>query len=422
MDFRQSPILHPELMQAKPPRQTGAPAPHEDLPILLVVDDDPDILRVVRFYLTKQRYIVHTAASGREAMDVLDREPEVELILSDVMMPDMSGLDLLMAVREDDRFADIPVILISAEGETSKKVAGLNLGADDFITKPFNFDELMARVKNHIRLRRLQKEVLIASRQVLQANAALQRQNDRFQEDLEAARSLQMSLMPDALPDTPPLRLGARYLPAERLGGDLFDIVELDGGRRLGLLVADVCGHGITAAFITAMTKITFQSACQSSSDPAVVLDLMNRELAANLANGFVTVFYGVYDRHTRTLACASGGHPPVLVHRRPEGRILDLLPQATFLGCFQQVHFRTETLELKPGDRIILYTDGLFESRIGPDGEEFGMERVRAYLTEYQALEIQPLLDGLVDTLADFMNHIPVDDDITIVGMDVLG
>ena len=141
---------------------TDPQAMGEDMPVLLVVDDDPDILRVVRFYLTKQQYTVHTATCGAEALAILDKERDIELILSDVMMPQMSGLELLTIVRENPDYADIPMILISAEGETAKKVAGLNLGADDFITKPFNFDELMARVKNHIRLRRLQMEVMVA--------------------------------------------------------------------------------------------------------------------------------------------------------------------------------------------------------------------------------------------------------------------
>jgi phosphoserine phosphatase RsbU/P len=407
-------------MRSEPTARAGDALDAEDFPVLLVVDDDPDILRVVRFYLSKQRYHVHTAESGREAIAVLQREPDVELILSDVMMPEMSGLDLLTAVRDDPRFSEIPVILISAEGETSKKVAGLNLGADDFITKPFNFDELMARVKNHIRLRRLQKEVVIASRQVLQANAMLQHQNDRFQQDLEAARSLQMSLLPDPMPQDARVRLGSRYLPAERLGGDLFDVVELDGGRSLGLLVADVCGHGITAAFITAMTKITFQTVCQASLDPAVVLRNMNQELAANLTGGFVTVFYGIYDLERRSFAYASGGHPPVLVHRRPERRILQLEPQATFLGAFEDIAYSTERIALEPGDRVIFYTDGLYESQRSP-GEDFGMERVCAYLREHHAREIQPVLDGLVRSLMDFMAGAPVEDDITILGLDVL-
>jgi serine phosphatase RsbU (regulator of sigma subunit) len=407
-------------MEAGPISRDGHEPSLGDLPTLLVVDDDTDILRVVRFYLAKQRYLVHTAESGREALAVLEREPGIELIMSDVMMPDLSGLELLTAVRGDPRYADIPVILISAEGETSKKVAGLNLGADDFITKPFNFDELMARVKNHIRLRRLQKEVRDASQRALRANAQLQRQNARLEEDLEAARSLQMSLMPTAFPEDAQVRLGSRYLPAERLGGDFFDVVELDGGRRLGVLVADVCGHGITAAFITAMTKIAFQTVCQSYHDPSAVLQRMNGELFANLSSGFVTVFYAVYDREQHTLAYASGGHPPLLVHRRPGAEILQLLPQATFLGCFDDVRYTTDTIALRPGDRLIFYTDGLFESQRALD-DDFGMTRVLDYVRAHGDADIQPLLDGLLGSLREFMGGAPVDDDITVVGLDVL-
>lgn len=407
-------------MQTRPVQQSDQPE-NLDQPVLLVVDDDPDILRVVRFYLTKQRYRVITTANGREALEVLEKEPDIELILSDVMMPDISGLDLLVEIRKHPRFANVPVILISAEGETSKKVAGLNLGADDFITKPFNFDELMARVKNHIRMRRLQKEVSIANRQVMEAFGKVQEQNDRFQSDLEAARALQMSLMPQALPDNQYVRLGSRYLPAERLGGDFFDVVPLNGGRSLGVMIADVCGHGITAAFITAMTKISFQSACLASLDPAVVLGQMNRELTANLNAGFVTVFYGVFDQAERRFRYASGGHPPVLVHRRAEDRMIELAPQATFLGAFREVAFRTDSVELLPEDRLVFYTDGLFESQRAPD-EDFGIERIRTVLQSQAGAAIQPALDGLLDALQDFMGATPFDDDITVVGMDVLG
>lgn len=391
----------------------------EDMPVLLVVDDDPDILRVVRFYLTKQQYTVHTATCGTEALAILDKERDIELILSDVMMPEMSGLELLTIVRENPDYADIPMILISAEGETAKKVAGLNLGADDFITKPFNFDELMARVKNHIRLRRLQMEVMVASRQALQANKMLQVQNDRFLEDLEAARSLQMSLMPDKFPEYPQIALASRYLPAEELGGDFFDVVALDDGRKLGVLIADVCGHGVTAAFITAMTKIAFQNSCYSSFDPSVVLTRMNGELTGNLKNGFVTVFYGVYDLVDKSFAYASGGHPPLLLHRRSAEQMVELMPQATFLGFFEPVEYRTDTVILQPGDRLIFYTDGLYECQRVP-GDDFGIERVTGMILTAKDKGLDSLLHELINSLIEFMDGGAFDDDITIVGLDV--
>ncbi len=391
--------------------KTGA-APAENA-TLLVVDDDPDILRVVRFYLSKQNYTVQTAENGQEALAFLNANPAVELILSDVMMPEMNGLELLERVRKNPLWSEIPVILISAEGETSKKIAGLNLGADDFITKPFNFDELMARVRNHLRLRRLQREVLTA-------NDLLRQQNERFLEDLEAARAVQQALMPSEFPRSPHYQLAANYLPVERVGGDFFDMVELEGGRKLGVLVADVCGHGIAAAFITAMTKISFRNACFTTSDPAKVLDTMNRVLYTNIKNGYVTAFYGVLDTEAREFAYASGGHPPLLVHRRSENRMFDLQPQSTFLGFFDKVKFAADVLPVVPGDRIVFYTDGLYESRNRND-EYFTTARVAEIVGKMGNAGILDVLGSVLKNLHGFLGTTAMQDDVTIVGLDIL-
>lgn len=388
-------------------------------PVLLVVDDDQDILRVVKFYLTKQNYTVHAASGGKEALAILKENPRIELILSDVMMPEMTGLELLKILRDTKEYSEIPVILISAEGETSKKVAGLNLGADDFITKPFNFDELMARVKNHIRLRRLQKEVLIANKQVMHVNNMLKSQNEKLIEDLEQARGMQMALLPDVLPEDEKFELGSRYLPAERLGGDFFDIVGLDEGKKLGVMIADVCGHGVSAAITTAMTKITFRNSCFNSEDPAKVICQMNDELFGNIKSGFVTVFYGVLDLEKNTFQYASGGHPPLLVYRHKDDSIEELKPQSTFLGSFNAVEFSSDSTQVSKGDRILFYTDGIFESQ-NLEGEQFGFERVNELLRKHKDDPVQTLLDTMINALVDFIDGMEFDDDITIVGIDI--
>ena len=382
-------------------------------PVVLVADDDPDILRIVKFFLTKQNFRVFAAEDGDVALEMLRANPEIELILSDVMMPRMSGLELLAAVRKDPKLCQIPVLLISAEGETSKKVAGLTLGADDFISKPFNFDELMARVRNHLNLRRLQRELVVA-------NEKLQEQNLRFLEDLETAKTAQLALMPDNFPQRDGYRFGARYLPVDRVGGDFFDMVELDGGKKVGVLIADVCGHGVAAAFITAMTKITFRNACYTSLLPGEVLSQMNRELKSSLRSGFVTAFYGVLDCEKHSLAYASGGHPPLLVFRGEKNEIIDLSPQATFLGFFDGVEFPTSYFSVQGGDRILFYTDGLFESHNEP-GEQYGMERVTALVGNNRDKGIQSLVDTLIDDLGRFIAPTTLDDDITVVGLDIL-
>ncbi len=380
---------------------------------LLVVDDDPDILRVVRFYLNKLQYRVVTATGGQEALKILRSDPTIELVLSDVMMPEMSGLELLKTIKANEEWAEIPVILISAESEISKKVAGLNLGADDFLNKPFNFDELTARVSNQLRMRRLQRELVYA-------NDLLRQQNERFQEDLEAARTVQMALLPSSLPEGHGVKLGSRYLPMERVGGDFFDAVLLDQGHKLGVLVADVCGHGIAAALITAMTKITFRNACFSTADPAAVLELMNRTLMPNIKNGYVTAFYAVYDSDSHRVAYASGGHPPLLLHRRATDEIVQLQPQATFLGFFDKVRFQSEDVEVQAGDRVFFYTDGLYESR-SPDEGSYGLERLSALIRKHGRAEIQAVVDEVIEDVLGFLGSRPRGDDITLVGMDIL-
>lgn len=380
---------------------------------LLVVDDDPDILRIVKFFLAKQNYQVFAAQDGLEALSILEQHPEIELILSDVMMPKMNGLDLLKHIRNDPQYTDLPIILISAEGETSQKVAGLNLGADDFITKPFNFDELMARVRNHLRLRRLQKDLVVA-------NDLLKKQNDVLIEDLETAKGVQMALMPDHFPESKEYRIAARYEPVDRLGGDLFDVVVLEGGKQLGVIVLDVVGHGVAAALVTAMTKIAFRNACFGGSNPGEVLEQMNHELHQNLKSGYVTAFYGIYDLASKIFSYASGGHPPLLVHRKSEDKIIELHAQATFLGFFDKVEFQVDSCKMNKDDRIIFYTDGLFESQ-NDEGDQYGIPRVSNMIKENGDLDIQPLVVGMLQDLHQFMGSNNLDDDITIVGMDIL-
>ena len=414
---RRRPALIKFLTMVKPADSTyefdrGSAAEREP-PILLVADDDPDILRIVQFYLQKQNFKVLVALDGEEALSILTEQPNVELILSDVMMPKVSGLELLQRIRDTPALRDIPVILISAEGESSKKVAGLNLGADDYITKPFNFDELMARVRNHLRLRRLQRELRIA-------NDLLSYRNEQMLSDLEAARGVQMALLPSELPRNDAVAIGTRYVPMERVGGDIFDVVELEQGSKIGVLVADVCGHNIAAAFITAMTKISFRNSCFKSTDPAWVLDEMNRALNANLTGGFVTAFYGVLDLRTRQLAYASGGHPPLLVYRHTSDEIVQLESQATFLGVFEDVPFTSDAFDLQRGDRVLFYTDGIFEGQ-NPQQEQFGMERVVDAIRFNQSESMEALLSDLLTRFQAFQQEATPEDDITIVGLDIL-
>ena len=145
----------------------------------------------------------------------------------------------------------------------------------------------------------------------------------------------------------------------------------------------------------------------------------MNEELFGNIKSGFVTVFYGVLDLEQETFHYASGGHPPLLLHRYKDDSIEELKAQSTFLGSFNGLEFTSDVTHVSKGDRILFYTDGIFESQ-NMEGEQFGLERVNALLRSHKNEPMQTLLDTLINTLVDFIDGMEFDDDITVVGIDI--
>ena len=228
-------------------------------------------------------------------------------------------------------------------------------------------------------------------------------------QELETARRIQSSLLPRQMPEVRGLALAARYLPMADVGGDLYGFLAVDP-ERLGILVADVSGHGVPAALIASMVKVALAAQAEHASDPAAVLAGMNRILHGNLERGFVTAAYIYMDSGSATYACA--GHPPLLVWREAEGRVEEMRQESLPLGRFRQAEYRNEELRVSPGDRILLYTDGVTEA-LSPAGEPFGDERLREFLAFSAAL------DALLGRLAEWTGRepgAPLDDDVTVV------
>ncbi len=229
-------------------------------------------------------------------------------------------------------------------------------------------------------------------------------------QELETARRIQGSLLPRRMPEVRGLALDARYLPMADVGGDLYGFLEVDP-ERVGILVSDVSGHGVPAALIASMVKVALAAQAEHASDPAAVLAGMNRILHGNLERGFVTAAYIYIEGGTATYA--SAGHPPVLVWREG-GRTEELRQESLPLGRFRRAEYRNGELRISPGDRILLYTDGVTEA-LSPAGEPFGDERLREHLTSSP--------DGLLGLLAGWTGRQtgePLDDDVTIVMAEV--
>lgn len=247
-----------------------------------------------------------------------------------------------------------------------------------------------------------------------------QRNEERFlalHRELEIARDIQTHLLPQAKSTVAGLVLGSRYLPASSVAGDFYDFLPKDGG--LGILIADVSGHGVPAALSASMVKVAVRAQMDRADSPAEVLREMNTILCGNLQGQFVSAGYLFADAGQRALTYAGAGHPPLLVWRAELGRVESLEENGLLLGIFSGETYSSRSVPLEYGDRCLLYTDGLLEAPNG-SGEEFGPERLSSFLAEHAFLPAQDFCDRLVDRVAEWQGGArEPHDDVTVVVVD---
>jgi len=239
------------------------------------------------------------------------------------------------------------------------------------------------------------------------------------QRELETARRIQRSLLPREPERVRGLDVAVRYLPMTAVAGDIYDFVEL-GSSRLGILVADVCGHGVPAALLASMVKLAFSTQADAAHDPGLVLTMMNRILSRHLEHGFVTAVYAVVDTEAGRITVANAGHPPLLIGR-PDRHVEGIDERGLMLGVFPDARYANREVDLRPGDLILLYTDGVTETR-NPSGEFFDDERVRRWLTAGNGGGASRLADGALRDLNAWRGGAVPEDDITFVVARVAG
>src|SRR5215472_17158623 len=230
---------------------------------VLVVDDAPTNIQIVNSIL-KDSYKVRIATNGAKALELVKTTPPPDLILLDVMMPGMDGYEVCTRLKTDPGTKDIPVIFLTGQTETSDETRGFEVGAVDYIHKPFSPAVVQARVQTHLVLRGIREQ--------------LAQQLFTIQKELETARQIQHSILPREIPKFAGLDIAARYIPMTSVAGDFYDFFRVDD-RRLGILVADVSGHGMPAALIASMLKIALAAQAPQAADPAAVLLGLNLAL-----------------------------------------------------------------------------------------------------------------------------------------------
>ena len=372
---------------------------------VLVVDDAPANIQIVHSIL-KDIYKIRIATSGAKALELVKVTPPPDLVLLDVMMPEIDGYEVCTRLKLDPETRDIPVIFLTGQTEVEDETKGFDVGAVDYIHKPFSPAVVKARVQTHLVLRGIREQL---AKQLL-----------TIQKELETARQIQLSILPTVIPRIEGLDIAARYIPMTSVAGDFFDFIVVDE-RRIGILVADVSGHGMPAALIASMLKIALSSQVGHADGPAEVLLGLNQALCGKFEHHFVTAAYVFFDMQKLTLSYAGAGHPPLLLWGGSQG-LRSVEENGLFLGKFSFATYTSVDLPLKAGDRILLYTDGIPETT-NPAGVEFGTDGFRQFLEAEQSTSADDFANRLLEELSRWSARRgteELDDDITIVAIHV--
>lgn len=277
-----------------PPGDDGPGAP-----TILVVDDTPLNLQVLVRILEGSGYRILVARDGRTALDIA-RRARPDLVLLDVLMPEMDGFEVCRVLKEEPGTREAVVVFLSALGDVGDKVSGLELGAADYVTKPFHAEEVLARVESQLLRQRLEREVRWS--------------RDCLTEELKSAGDMQRLLLPRVLPADGRIRFAAHYRASLHAGGDYYDVWPLQADRT-GILVADVSGHGARAAILMAMMRTLLHSPAVNREDPVGLLQHLNGHFGyLSETMIFATALYAVIDPRAEQVRIACAGHPTPLL------------------------------------------------------------------------------------------------------------
>jgi len=369
---------------------------------ILIIDDTPENLRLLSQMLTEQGYSVRAVPSGERALESVRALPP-DLILLDIRMPKMSGYEVCERLKADPGTSEIPVIFISALSEIQDKVQAFKVGGVDYITKPFQLEEVLVRTQTHLALRTLQKR--------------LQETNQKFEREFLLAGELQANFMPSKLPVIDGWQLAAEIIPARETSGDFFDVFQLPDGL-LGFLVADVVDKGVSAALFMVLSWSLIRTyATEYPTQPELVFAEVNRRILADIgAQQYVTIFYGVLNPANGQLIYSNAGHPPPLLFN-PDlpNEQRKLVRTGIPLGIFEDAAWKNQIIPMAPDDSLVVCTDGITEAQ-NPGGDFFGEERLFHALQASGGAAAEKTLKNILTSVENFTQLAHQYDDIAVV------
>ncbi len=372
---------------------------------IMVVDDSKFMRMLLESILKKEGYSVKSYESAIEAKNDIDNfKPDI--ILSDFMMPEMNGFEFCEIVKKQEK-KDVKFILVTSITDVDNKVKCFEVGADDYITKPFNSQEVIARIATHLRIKILTDE--------------LQKALDKINKELEIVRKIQLSFVPAEFPKIENINFSAYYNIMNKTGGDYLDIISLDDDN-VSIIVADVEGHGIYSTVFMAIIKTILNVGLKKIYLPGKSLNNLNNHiLSLTTETKFATVFYGIINKKDKILKFANAGHPFPLILNKKSGEVKELESKRGFpVGLFPSTDeaYPEKQLLLEPGLRIFVFTDGIIEAK-NKNGELFKEERLIELIKKTKDLPIEEAKNTIIEEVNNFSEN-KINDDITLLGFEV--
>jgi sigma-B regulation protein RsbU (phosphoserine phosphatase) len=366
---------------------------------VLIVDDVKANVDILVEALRGQ-YKLSVALDGESALRNVEKNIP-DLVLLDIVMPGIDGYEVCRRLRASQQAREIPIMFLSALEDVKDKARGFEMGANDYLTKPFEILEVKARVRS-----------------LLKAKAYADAVREAMERDLSIARQIQMGILPSDLSSCTKgtgLDIHAMIEPARQVGGDLYEVLRVSDDR-LVVVIGDVSGKGIPAAMFMAVTVTLVRTMARQFERPEDILRHLNDELAAQNPQGmFVTVACLVFDLKSGIVTGASAGHNS-LVFVQPNQPPRFVFPASgTIAGVFPTLDITSESIKLTPGDMLILYTDGVTEA-FDPQREIFGDERLLKSLSGKRQQSAAETVTGLLEAVRNYAAGTPQSDDITLI------
>ena len=393
--------------------------------VALVVDDSPSQRKMLVLLLKKWKFVVLEAGDGEEALE-LTRANKIDFIISDWVMPKMTGPELCRALRAEQDAQYVYFILLTSKSEKKEVAKGLDSGADDFLSKPLDADELLARLRAGQRLLEMHEDLIDKNTRISEAFDRLNQLYEGIERDLRASSRLQQSLIPEPQSKCGPISIGVTYEPCGHVGGDLLGYFQVSPDRVAAYSI-DVSGHGISSALLTARLSNFFSSqhlrgniAVRRLEDgtyhprnPATIASDLNAKMQDEADNDqYFTMLFADINIRTGLVRFCQAGHPnPAVI--RATGEIEFVGAGGPPIGLISDVEFETEVLYLDDGDRLMMFSDGITECE-SPTGEMLENEGLADLLARHWGMPESEVLDNILSEMVTFSGKPDFDDDVS--------